>query len=274
LNGWLEQLDNESDPDQYEKLLQTMFADLSSDEIASALTLLRADHRESADKLSRRLFRHWAETDLAAAAGYFAQMPSGPLRVQALDDVAILKADADLSEAAKWANQMPDDADKQRSLGGIANEAVRTDPVVEIGIALDLPPGTARDDLLCRSATEWAAHDPQSAIDWIRKISDATVRNKILATAVTACGDSYPVAAATVAVNELPESRERSDALVGIAQRWAERNPQHAAAWVEQFPDGELRSAAIENVAMLWWQTDELQAGQWLNALNSAQRND
>jgi hypothetical protein len=77
----------------------------------------------------------------------------------------------------------------------------------------------------------------------------------MLAGAATTWGDRDPVAAATVVIQELPSGRAQDDALVGIAQRWAEQDPENSARWVGQFPAGELRDAASDSVVAIWSQS-------------------
>jgi hypothetical protein len=116
---------------------------------------------------------------------------------------------------------------------------------------------------------EWASKDGQSAAQWARQIQAGTLREQALGCIATAWGDSDPFSAATLAVSELPAGRTQDDAVVGIARRWAQRQPEQAAAWVEGFPAGELKVTAVENVVAIWSNQDAFRAEQWHSQMRS-----
>jgi len=68
-----------------------------------------------------------------------------------------------------------------------------------------------------------------------------------------------------MAITSLPGGKTQEDVLVGIVQRWTQKDPATAAAWVARFPEGALRSAAVENLVKLWVPQND--AATWLDAL-------
>jgi hypothetical protein len=86
---------------------------------------------------------------------------------------------------------------------------------------------------------------------------------------LTAYKKSYSAqhGAASLAADALPPGRLQDDAVARIAQRWSQRQPEIAAAWVEQFPRGELKRAAVESVSAQWLLRDPAKASQWRNRM-------
>ena len=158
---------------------------------------------------------------------------------------------------------LPKAASSEHDLTLIADEAVRTQPIVALGIAAELAPGVANDELIHRAAMEWAVKCPADALAWALEIEASEFRTRILAAVATAWAETDPVAAGTFAANELPAGRSQDDAVVGIAQRWVQNDPEAAAAWIASFPAGELKDAAIGSIAPSWIQADPAAAENW-----------
>jgi hypothetical protein len=192
------------------------------------------------------------------------------MRAAALDQVAIAWANRDSGAAATWARELSTDAEKQKSLCLIAAEAVRAAPIDALRLATELSPGAARDSLIARAAAEWVADDASGATEWARQLPDDSLRCETLAAVAVSLGEREPFRAASLAVRDLPPGRAQSDAVVSIAQRWAQQDPEKAAAWVEQFPEGELRLAAMENVAAIWSLANAPQARRWSDRMAKA----
>ena len=211
----------------------------------------------------QRLVRRWAEADGRAAAAWAGQLPAGAVREGALSSVAIEWGNVDLHSAVAWARQLPDTSERQTLLLAVSSEAVRAEPVEALRVAVELPADTQRDEVIRRAAMEWASRDAAGAVDWAEKIPDASLRSQVLAAATTAWADSAPESAATLAVESLPSGRLLDDTVVSLVQRWAQQQPEMAAAWVERFPEGELREAAVENLLVQWSQTDAEGADRW-----------
>ena len=162
--------------------------------------------------------------------------------------VAIEWANVDLDSTIAWARQLPGAAEQKTLLLAAANEAARTDPMAALRIAVTLPADGERNETIRRAATEWTSHDATSAVDWAKQIPDEILRSQVLAAEAVAWSESKPESAATLAVENLPTGRLLDDTVVSIVQRWAQRQPEAAAAWVEQFPEGTLRVTAMENL--------------------------
>jgi len=221
-------------------------------------------------EFTQPLLRRWAEADGRAAAAWVEQLPAGAVREGALSGVAIEWANTDMPSAAVWARQLPEESERQATLLTIANEAVRTDPLEALRLTVELPADGKRDETIRRAAMEWTLQDATSAVDWAEQIPDEALRSKVLAAEAIAWADSAPESAATLALKTLPPGRLLDDTVVSIVQRWAQQQPEEAAAWVEQFPPGKLQVAAIENVAAMWRLQDGPTAEAWRSRVSAS----
>lgn len=222
-------------------------------EIKARLESLRSGPQTPASQdLQLRLIRRWAGKEPAAAAQWIGRMPEGSMRQDAVGEVAIEWANQNLADAVGWAWQLPDDTERNKGLTAIAYEAARTDPMTSLDVALELPATPARDALVQHAALQWAARSPVAAAVWAGQIKDAALRERVMANVATAWSSSDPVAAAQFAVLLLAPGKTQDDAVIGIVQRWVQKDPEAAAKWVAAFPKGALGETAAENVIQLW----------------------
>lgn len=250
------EVENESDQYKREEMIGSWLAGVKLDEIREVLEFLQsATPVELAQDLSQRLIRQWTSKSPEVAAAWVEELP---LEKQAVvvNDVAIVWANNQLTNAMTWAESLRDPAAKTQALQAIAGETVRSQPIVALQIAIDLPPNQQRDDLIRRGAMQWASEDAQSAAEWATQISKSELRDQTLGGIATVWSASDPVSAASFALKKLPRGRLLDDTIVSIVERWAQQQPEAAATWVDQFPQGSLRTAAMENLIAQWEQMD------------------
>jgi len=240
--------ERESDPGQRENMTVAWLADLKADEIPAMLEFLQsAVPAELAQDLSKRLIRQWTGTAPQNAAAWLETLPPEK-QTAMLDDVAITWANNDPTNAMNWAASLSDNAARGQALATVAGEAVRSQPLMALQIALDLPASESRDDLIRRGAMQWASNDAGSAAAWVNQIPAGDLRNQTLSGVAIVWSASTPVDAANWALNELPPGRLLDDTVISIIQRWAQQDMDGATAWVKQFPEGALRTTAMENL--------------------------
>ena len=84
------------------------------------------------------------------------------------------------------------------------------------------------------------------------QIADATLRERVTSVIATVWSSNDPVAAAQFAVLLLAPGKPQNDAVIGIVQRWVQKDPKAAEKWVTAFPKGVLRETAVENMIQQW----------------------
>lgn len=214
-------------------------------------------------ELASRLVRRWAALDAAAAAKWAEEVKPGPLRDEAINQVAIVWGAVDFSGAAEWAKAAVD-RDGGQALRQLAYEAARTEPATALELAVNLPADQKRDDLIHHTCLQWAGQDPSAAAAWAGQIEDAALRESALAAIATAWAERDPYEAGRLAVEAIPPGRQRDDAVTAIVQRWVQQEPERAAEWVGSFAESPLKATSMENLLSIWKSRDPASLEAWL----------
>lgn len=236
----------ENDPVRREDLAAQLMADIAVHNIPTMLESLQSmPPTELVMDWTKRVLRRWLESAASDAAQWVNALPEGKMRQVALVQVAEVWPNISLEEATAWAASLANESERHRALLAVANEAVRSQPIAALQIAVEFPPAEPRDELICRAAMEWATTDIENALQWARQIPDPGLRNTVLAGEIISWADHDPHAAATFAVTEMGDGRLLDDLIISIVQRWAQQNPKATSDWVTMFPEGQLRATAL-----------------------------
>ncbi len=244
LGAFLQTVDAATEIDKRDEALERAAAAVAPDALALALSVLATNSSPSAQDLCQLLVRRWVELAPAAAAGWASQLPPGALSSAALGQAAIAWGDSHPQAAAQWVQSLPEGAGRQSAVLGFAYEAARTDPVSALTLTAGLTPSPERDNALVHAASQWAATDPAAVAAWVREVPDDPLRERLLEAVAVAVAAQDAPAAATMAASALPPGGEQDRTAVAIVQRWAQTEPEAAAAWVAQFPDTPAKAAA------------------------------
>ena len=256
-----------TDPTKREQDLGVLASSVPAGDIPSVVDFLQSrTNLDSGQDLKMRLLRRWAETDPRSAADWVGENSLGSSRQEAINGVAVAWADWSVVDAADWVRQLPEALEREGGLIALAYEAARSEPIEALRLAMELPTSEARDDLIIQAVGQWAANFPDEAAKWGQQIAEPVLRDTVVAGIATAWGDTDPAAAAMLALKSLPPGKRQDDALVGIVQRWTQKEPEHAAAWVLRFPEGRLRDTALEQLVGLWAGQNPQAAGEWVDS--------
>jgi len=239
----------------------------SEAEYEEMLGLLGEDGSVETAELRQLVVRRWAEVDGAAAARWVGKLPSGAGRRLALKQVAIAWANQDLGAATQWVEGMAAGAERDGVTLDVGYEAARRAPKAALALAGELEPSRERNDLLVHALSQWAAADAGEAVAWAERVSDAELRQELVATVAVAVAEENGAAAAELVARSLEAGEEQDRAAVSIVQRWAYEAPEGAAAWVAQFPDTAARTAALRSLVEIWTEQNSEAAAQWLAGL-------
>jgi hypothetical protein len=264
----LDTLEAETDPDRRSELLAHTVESVPNTELPGLLDSLMRLESPTAAELRQELIYLWAETHGTAAAAWAAQLPASPTTQETLTQVALGWAATDLPAALDWVQTLPAGESKNTILLGLGYETARTDAIQALELAATLEPTRQRDDLIEHALSQWANTDFTTAVQWAEtNISDANLRQRLLAAAAVAVAGQDGSSAATLAANTLKPGAEQDRAAVAIIQRWVQNEPERAAAWVTQFPDTPARQTTAQNLVAIWAAQDEAAAANWLHAL-------
>lgn len=115
-------------------------------------------------------------------------------------------------------------------------------------------------------AQNWAANDPESAMNWAIEHSTGPRGPSAVTGAITGWWQKDHAAAEAYAAAHAdgPEGRQFISA---IANEMARQNPRQAAAWVNNLPTPEARRDGYNMVAIQWAMNDSKAASEWAASL-------
>jgi hypothetical protein len=251
-----------------EKWLTETIASIPASQIASIVEALWGKSLSGLGReLRLRLVRLWTQEKPELAADFILRQPESAHRTQSLGVMAAAWAERDLNGAVRWMTQLTSSGDKEGVMSQVLYEAARTAPLEAMKLAVAMPHGASRDELLTHLAVQWADKEPKAAAEWASQIQDPETRTKLLGSALVAWSEQDPSGAAHFAFESFPADDPKDETIVGMVQRWTQKDPETAARWVQEFPQGPVRDAALENLVQIWTDQDASKAGEWINSL-------
>jgi hypothetical protein len=125
--------------------------------------------------------------------------------------------------------------------------------------------------LLQHFAMRMADENPEEALKWAATLESEREAAAARVRIALVLADADPARAANLLSEHGLANREFEVAVVQVLQRWSNKSPQDAAAWVAVFPPGEFRKAGVETVASGWLGSDPQAAFAWLSSLSDEQ---
>jgi hypothetical protein len=196
-------------------------------------------------------------------AAQFAQSLNASIQEGAVQEVAKLWAQQDLSGAIAWIKQLPDGPEKTAVLQGAAQEWARNDPAAAADYVRTLP--VNGDTVLDEITGVWGRADPESAVQWAEKLSGKPtwLYNRVLRSAISSWAQESPVDAANYVAGQPAGATQDAEAR-SVAAAWAKSDPPAAGQWVASFPDSPMRTALIGDVATSWVERDPVATVHWV----------
>lgn len=262
-----------SEPAERSETIEQLTQDLNLSQVRTWLNALVNSTNAADSELREVLLRQWAQIDVQAAASW-AQELDGNGRAAAITQVSIAWAEQNVAESIAWARNLTADNDRDTALLQIGFEAARTDPIETVRVALDLPNGSQRDELMNHAAAQWATFDSAAAHAWASQLDDIAMRQRLIGTIISSSAEHDGLGTATRAVSELPAGPIQDRTVVSVIQRWSQVEPAQAAAWVKEFPASPLGLDAMENLVTSWSRFDSVSAHTWLLSLPPSQLRD
>lgn len=175
----------------------------------------------------------------------------------------------DLREALAKARQCAEPEQRDKLLVQAAWNAMELDPELAReafeSLMIDSPDRIA---LIQHCAMRMADADPEEALKWAATLESEREAAAARARIALVLADEDPSRAANLLSEYGLDNREFEVAVVQVLQRWSNKSPQDAAAWVAVFPPGEFRKAGVETIASGWLRSDPEAAFAWLTSLS------
>jgi hypothetical protein len=125
--------------------------------------------------------------------------------------------------------------------------------------------------LIQHFAMRMADENPDEALKWAASLESEREAAAARVRIALVLADKDPARAGELLSEYGLANREFEVAVVQVLQRWTEKTPQDAAAWVELFPPGEFRKAGVEAVVSGWLVANPQAAFSWLSAVADEQ---
>lgn len=128
-----------------------------------------------------------------------------------------------------------------------------------------LPTGSqTKNDLIQHLAMRLAETNADEAKEWAASLETIEEKSMAFAKIALVLSQTDPAQAAHLLSESGVAGREFDVALVQVVQRWADKAPADALAWVTLFPPGEARTASMTEAISSWSNTDPQAAAAWV----------
>jgi hypothetical protein len=294
---------NRESDDARKESLSTVLAGLAAHDPVKALRLISdtfsfADSGQTYD----RVFKVWAEHDIAAAVAAAKALKNPELRERALRVVLDRQLQTDPRGALDSMREANLSKDTTNLVFNAFERWVERDRDAARGYLPGLPPGDIRSKSIFALATAIGRDHPQDALDWSNTLTDPNERAQALAR-IFNVWPATDAQAALVAARGLPDASQRSTILAqlssklvendlptalgiitelpagqdrntataagSVARAWAANDPDAAAKWAMQLSDPEAQANALRSVGNSWTRKDPTSAAHWLESLPS-----
>lgn len=199
------------------------------------------------EEISRRLFASGDPEELAGAVHRWLDSPERPV-----------------AAVAAWLGRLPPGGRRDALVTEVAAEL----PLRErLTLALAATDPLVHRDLLAAALSDWAAADAVDALAWLDSHRDDVAYAAAQAAVATVMADEHPPEAAAWAVTAIRPGTEQDRAVLGIVQRWVQRDAAAASEWVVELPSGSLQSSAADELVRIWSETDPAGVVSWVSRL-------
>ena len=297
---WADSLGTGDQAEAFKRILQR--AAESKPELAAAY-LDRLEDGEFKTEVAGRAAREWAEADLDGALEWAESLENGKLKERALgqiaselletdaesaealasriatpegrrsvmESIARLRMGADVSEARRWIEGLPE-ADRPAAWRGAAREWAQLDPAEAGAFAAETNDPMIREQLVEAISYTWPRLDPAAAAAWAHTLPGKAQSNA-MSRVVDTWARSDPEDAAAFVSSSL-EGDLHHQMTRRVVNRWKYEDVTEAAAWITTLDPGETKADAFQDVAGHWLRRDSMQASEWISSLPASAERD
>lgn len=197
----------------------------------------------------------WVENDKASALEWINKLPEGEIKRTARIAVLTSLAQKSPSEAIAMIKADPLLA-KREYWNAVFSQLAAKDPRAAIEAALQLPEGQSRNEALLSLTNSWGRMDPAAAAAWIGQLPPGATRNAALRAVMPQYAQTNPEAALELAMSDLMPANDRTYIISQAMSIWAGKDQAAALAWANQLPEGNYRRSALLSIASKMAQDD------------------
>lgn len=189
---------------------------------------------------------------------------SGPLKDQALTDLMIGWTRRSPGAAASWLRETG--YTSRPLFNAVAGTLAEVSPTDAAQWAESLPDPKLKETARLAVANEWTRQNPDAAGAYFEGAVEAP-GGVNLATAITSIWGTTDPASTADWVNSLEAGPGREEAAATLATVWAAMDIHGAVAWSESLGDPTMRADVIAHIATTWGAIEPGPALEWLDGL-------
>lgn len=211
---------------------------LESIELANALPTSRAREDALFDILNE-----WSKNEPRAALDWFETQKLTPRLYHAYFSCILHFIDKDPTEAGLIIQTLDPGDLKSELVVQYAERLAQNNAQAALDWAQKLPNEEMRCQALNAALSDWAASNPELALDYTLSLPPGTEQNELV---MLASAELYLKSPGTMAahIDRLPED-VRPQIIPALARTWTEKDPASAHIWLESLPSGEIRDKAL-----------------------------
>ena len=232
--AWLNTMAEGEEKERYRGSLVSGLADRDIG-LATSYVLARgaAGDKEADEYIETIAMEQLRKNGPAASVLWGESLPEGPLKNEALEEIADAYVQRDPAAAAAWAEKY-----------ATANTGAGI--VEEIG-------------------EEWAQRDPKAAVTWLNGLPDGPAKSEGTFSALREWTRRDPTAASEY-LAVLPASASKDSAVSGFARSLAREDPESAIIWAKTITNETSRVQTLTQAGQAWFRRDPAAATTWLQS--------
>lgn len=159
----------------------------------------------------------------------------------------------ELRAAFSAAAEISDPQARAEALTSLCSQWAEHDPRSALELALTHRLEQAPGAVIANLTQQWAVTDLAAAREWVDAQSPGDFRSELVARLGVVWARTDPQAAAQYVVSNTTAGPIQEEAAIAVLHQWAERDAGAAAEWVALFPEGALRNRAQRELEGVVW---------------------
>lgn len=121
----------------------------------------------------------WSRKDPASASRYALEMPEGPQKTRALEQVGQVWGGKNRQEAMDWAGKLQAESNRKAAMGGVVQSWARQDSEAALKFAEAESDAKFREQLLDKVVFGWCFKDRPGAEKWVKELPEGDLKKSM-----------------------------------------------------------------------------------------------
>jgi len=230
----------------------------------------------------------WSRKDPVSASRFALEMPEGPQKIRAMEQVGQAWGGKNRGEAMAWAEKIKADADRKAAVGGVVQSWAMQDPAAALQFAEGQSDAKLKEQYVGKVIYGWCFKDRPGAEKWVQELPEGdfkksmkeafdrapVIRRRVMPIpAKGASKSSQPIIlnfetpAELAKIYDQPLNQAREDALVRYLLDWWKKDKEKVTRWIPAKLKGYVLGKTAGRVARVWSQEDLAAAAEWVRQI-------